>query len=139
MIPAGFLSTFILAALTLGGAAFVLVASGAGLGKLSAVQVAQVSSIATALTVGLPFALLGVSYARILIAMNRASAVLTISTIKIVLNLAGNLLLIHPFGLVGLAAATVIAEAASALMFTWYARRVMDRIFGTRPRRAHYG
>lgn len=127
------------AIIAIGIVAFALVASGAALGKLSAVQVAQVSAIAMTLTLGLPFALLGVSYARILIAMNRASAVLTISAAKIVLNLAGNLLLIHPFGLVGLAAATVIAEAASALMFTWYARRVMNRISGTRPRRAHYG
>ena len=71
--------------------------------------------------------------------MNRASALWTISTVKIVLNLAGNLLLIHPFGLVGLAASTVIAEAASALMSTWYARRVMNSLSGTRPRRAHYG
>ncbi|MBI2319407.1 MAG: polysaccharide biosynthesis C-terminal domain-containing protein [Betaproteobacteria bacterium] len=127
------------AIVAVGIVAYAMVESGFGLGKLSPTHLAQVGAIAMALTAGLPFALFNVGYSRILIAMNHTSAVLMISTIKIVLNLVGNLLLIGPLGLIGLAASTVIAEAASASMSAWYAYRVMNSLSGTRPRRARYG
>ncbi|OGS93679.1 MAG: hypothetical protein A3K04_03305 [Gallionellales bacterium RBG_16_56_9] len=118
----------------IGIAGFTLIESGFGLGKLSPAHLAQASAIAMTLTLGLPFALLSIGYARILTAMNRTSSVLTISVVKIALNLAGNLLLIHPFGLIGLASATVIAEAASAAMSMWYANRIMQTMSAMEPR-----
>lgn len=127
------------AIVAVGIVAYAMVESGFGLGKLSPTHLAQVGAIAMALTAGLPFALFSVGYSRILIAMNRASAVLMISTVKIVLNLVGNLLLIGSLGLIGLAASTVIAEAVSASMSAWYAHRVMNSLSATRPRRARYG
>ena len=96
---------------------------GGPIGRMSRNDVTSVCEVLLMLTLGLPFALLNVGYARLLTALNRAPVVLTVVVAKILLNVAGNVLLIESFGLVGLAASTVVAEALSSAAFMLAGRR----------------
>lgn len=108
----------------LGLGAGALLWMGRGLGGLSAAEVREICNLALLFTLSLPFLLLNTCYARLMTVLDRPQVALAIFGAKIVVNVAGNVLLL-PLGIAGIVGSTVIAEVISLAAFSFVARTAL--------------
>lgn len=101
-------------------------------GAFGAADTATVAAVQAAFILQVPFYLAGILLVRALTALDRGSDVLKIAVVNFACNLAGNLILMRLFGLVGIAVSTslvYLVTSGLALGLAWAALGRAERRF----------